>query len=84
MILDASLLTRQEKLYWDLPEVVFTDFEQTGDLDPEILQSLDELALCSMDPDRYPEQITALKEAVPGFRSAGISYEGYLQRMLNR
>jgi hypothetical protein len=84
MILDASLLTLEEKLYWDLPEVVLSDFEQTGDLDPEIEHSLEELARYSMDPDRFPEQIAALMNRVAGFQSAGVTYEEYLQLMLSR
>jgi hypothetical protein len=82
LILDASLLIRQEKLYWDTPEVVLMDWKTTDELDVEIRDELNRLAEYCRDPDVFLEEIRILLEENQSFHSAGIKYDAYLEMIL--
>jgi hypothetical protein len=83
LILDASLLVMDEKLYWDLPEVIMEPWNTPSDLNPETMLHLEELARYCKEPAKYDREIRSLLESERAFHSAGIGYETYLEMMLN-
>jgi hypothetical protein len=83
LILDACLLVQDEKLYWDLPEVILEPWNAPSDLNPETMLHLENLARYCMEPEKYDREIRALLETERAFHSAGIGYDTYLEMMLN-
>ena len=83
LILDASFLIQQEKLYWDAPEVVLMDWRDADELPIQTCNALNSLAECCRNPDSRLENIRILLEENRSFHSAGIGYETYLEMMLN-
>jgi hypothetical protein len=84
MGLDASFLTSNEKIYWDLPLISVGDITAIDDVDPEIKDQLGKLAELILYPDQKSDSIQTLLMQMPYFKSAGLSYQEYIDLLLKR
>ena len=84
MILDAALIVKDEKQYWDLPEIVFRNINNVKDLDKEVITALNELADYSDSPDTRINEISEIYKTTNYFKSSGIEYDDYVEMIMNR
>ena len=84
MILDASFITGEEKLYYNLPEIVFRSFSRFRDLNDSELSQLDQLAAYLTFPNSKIDSLRAYYYSTPDFRPSGIGYDEYYELVMER
>ena len=84
MILDAALIIKEEKLYWDLPEIVFHEIYSLKDLNKEEINILNELADYCRIPDVWMNEISEIYQTCDYFQPSGIEYDDYVEIILDR
>jgi len=84
MILDASLIIRDEKLYWDLPVIVLNEIKDIKDIDDDAVQILNRLAEYCDAPDVKINDILDIYSKTEYFKSAGITYDEYVEMIMRR
>ena len=82
MVLDAALVLKDEKLYWDLPRIVMQDISSLRDLDPDMISVLDELSSCFKTPESRLEEISEYYYDTELFRPTGMDYDTYFQMIM--
>ena len=84
LVLDAALVLKDEKLYWDLPGIVLQDIPSVRELDPEMISLLDELASCFEPPDSRMEELSDLYYGTGLFKASGMDYDTYFELIMER
>lgn len=77
MALDASLVTGEEKMYWDLSVIGYEDISRFGHMSYGRLQLLDNLAKYLDNPESNFEELKTLYNNTEELRPTGISLELY-------
>lgn len=84
MTLDAAFLVKDEKLYWDLPEIVLREMKDLKDLSADEMKVLNDLADCCIAPDSRMEDISDIYTITEDFRPSGTDYESYMEIVMDR
>jgi hypothetical protein len=84
LVLDAAFVLQDEKLYWDLPKIVMDDPRKASDLTQKQLATLNHLAERLANYHSDPNKIGDIFYNRDYFRSAGISYEDYMELVRER
>lgn len=79
LILDASLVLQDEKLYWDLPKIVMDNPNKISDLSQKQVNALNQLAESLANFHAKPDKIGDILYKEDYFKPAGISYSDYMQ-----
>jgi len=79
LLLDAAFVTRDEKLYYNLPELLLQDFKKPKDLDRDILEDVIDLAGAFENLDTNLPVINRLYHSQEKFKTSGLDYEGYFE-----
>jgi hypothetical protein len=83
MALDASLVTGEEKLYWDMALIGYEDISRYGNLSHSRFEMLDNLAKYLDAPDSNFEELKFLYQNEEDLRPTGMSYEAYYEMVRN-
>jgi len=83
MILDASLILKEERVYWDLPGIVLQEIKQLEDLDTDMLSTLEQLSHFCSTPDVSFEELSEVYYGTKGFEPSGLDYESYFQMLMD-
>jgi hypothetical protein len=83
MALDAEFVSGNEKIYWNLPEIVLSDIKDFDDLNSSESEHLEVLATYLLDPDRKADSIR-LHIDQAWLKATGNSYEEYIEIVLKR
>jgi hypothetical protein len=84
MILDASLVLQDEKLYWDLSKIVMENPNKISDLTQKQINTLNQLAESLANFHSNPDKIGDIFYDQSYFQSAGISYDDYMEMVRNK
>ncbi|MFC2129619.1 transglutaminase-like domain-containing protein [Bacteroidota bacterium] len=79
LALDASLLLREEKQYWNYANIVLDDIGELADLDGDIIEILDELAHNCSHADQNMDKISEIYYQHTYLKPSGQDYDTYLQ-----
>jgi hypothetical protein len=83
VVLDAALLTMDEKLYWQLPEVICDGETIIKDFSRDEILVLDELANYCLAPDTYIHEIEEIYQGTDYFRASSIDYDSYVEMVMS-
>lgn len=86
MILDAALIIKDEKLYWDLPELIVgaNEINHIDELDDLTIQTLIDLAECCESPDIHINDIAEIYQQTESFKPSGLDYDSYFKLIMSR
>lgn len=77
MLLDASFVLQNEKLYYNLPEILLQDIKRPKDIDKDTLKDLEEIADHFKNIDAHLKDLNKVFYTNNSFKPSGLDYEGY-------
>jgi hypothetical protein len=77
--LDLSLITHEEKMNWQLPSIVLTEFDGFDELNDKEIMILDQLADLSIDPDAHLSRLKEVYSTNTFIQPSGITYEEWIE-----
>lgn len=78
-LLDASFVLSDEKLYYDLPEILLQDIKKPRDIDPDVLSDLEEIAENFKNIDAHLKDLNRVFYSNKSFKPSGLDYESYYE-----
>ena len=77
MLLDASFVLNNEKLYYNLPEILHQNINNPRDIDPETLSDLEEIADHFKNLDSHLKDLNRVFYTNNSFKPSGLDYDGF-------
>ncbi len=77
MLLDASFVLKNEKLYYNLPELLHQEIKRPKDIDRETLRDLEEIADHFKNIDTYLKDLNRVFYTNNSFKPSGLNYDEY-------